>query len=414
MKRKYFTLALAGLVSFALVGTSCGDDDDDAPAPTPVVNPGNDDDDNGNGNGNGNGEEPQAEQNKYIVVHTQNIEKHEWDSQFWFKSNVPFVTGDDWEISLWVKADKKTEGTFAKLDGSGDVNVTALSTQVHNGAGHYLHYQAVGSVTFDTEWKEYKNTGVFSKEMNGGNMICFNLNDYYDANTYYFDQISFKINGVEVVNNGFLETDDYSAFFVKEHQPSDGDVYIDDPITADNVESAPKEAWWKEAPKQSDVPELTEEEKNLKYDTPKVLTFKGQYTAVNIAVKEEWASVSVTFDGKPENVQFCVSSDFVASHESWGDAYQSTYPQIGDDGVGTIDIAAELATMNEKEGDESTKITTIGIQYTAVVEEGTTEFPTAKVLTVVATLKDGTKKLVKGLTAGWNAEVANAEVANAE
>jgi hypothetical protein len=35
-------------------------------------------------------------------------------------------------------------------------------------------------------------------------------------------------------------------------------------------------------------------------------------------------------------------------------------------------------------------------------------------LTVVATLKDGTKKLVKGLTAGWNAEVANAEVANAE
>ena len=123
-------------------------------------------------------------------------------------------------------------------------------------------------------------------------------------------------------------------------------------------------------------------------------------------MKEEWASVSVTFDGKPENVQFCVSSDFVASHQDWGDQYQATYLEIGEDGVGTVDLAAELAKMNEKEGDESTKITTVGIQYTAVVEEGTTEFPTAKVLTVVATLKDGTQKLVKGLTAGWNAEVA--------
>ena len=39
MKRKLFTLALAGMVTFSFVGTSCGDDDDDKTEPTPVVNP---------------------------------------------------------------------------------------------------------------------------------------------------------------------------------------------------------------------------------------------------------------------------------------------------------------------------------------------------------------------------------------
>lgn len=41
MKRKFFTLALAGMVAFSFVGTSCGDDDDDKTEPTPVVNPDN-------------------------------------------------------------------------------------------------------------------------------------------------------------------------------------------------------------------------------------------------------------------------------------------------------------------------------------------------------------------------------------
>ena len=256
MKRKFFRaswmLALAGMVAFTFVGTSCGDDDDDSPAPTPSNNTGTDTDKDKDKDKDKDGEEQQADENKYIVVHTQDLEKHTWDSQFWFKSNVPFVTGDEWEISLWVKAEKKVEATYTDNEGK-ESTVTALSTQVHNGAGHYMHWAAVGSVPFDTEWKEYKSTGVFSAEMNGGNMICFNLNDYHEANTYYFDQISFKINGVEVVNNGFLETDDYSAFFVKEHQPADDgvDVFIDDPITADNIESAPKEDWWKEAPKQT-------------------------------------------------------------------------------------------------------------------------------------------------------------------
>jgi len=286
--------------------------------------------------------------------------------------------------------------------------VTAIGTQVHNGAGHYMHYAAVGSVPFDTEWKEYKKTGTFSAEMNGGNMICFNLNDYHEANTYYFDQISFKINGIEVVNNGFLETDDYSAFFVKEHQPADDgvDVFIDDPITADNIESAPKEDWWKEAPKVTGEPELSEEEKNLKYDNPKTLSWKSQWSAINILVKEEWTSLSITFDGKPENVQFCISSDFVTGKADWNpdqDVYQTSYLPI-EDAEANVDLAAVLADMKTKEGDGSTKITTVGIQYKGEFAEGA-EPATAKVLTIVATLNDGSKKLVKALSPGWNTDV---------
>jgi hypothetical protein len=280
-------------------------------------------------------------------------------------------------------------------------------------------YDDIAAVTFTTKWQHFTASGKFGTGLFPGgegddikgdgskyskefaNCVVFNLNDHSKANKYYFDNISFKVNGEEVIVNGDFESDDFSSFWIKECPAGETDATTIDKnlpveVAADNIVEKPADT----------EEELSEEEKNLKYDTPKVLTYKGKWAAVNIAVEKEWASVSVTFDGKPENVQFCVSSDFVTSHQDWGDQYQATYLQIGDDGVGTVDLAAELEKMNKTEGDESTKITTIGIQYTADVEEGTTEFPTAKVLTVVATLKDGTQKLVKGLSAGWNTEVA--------
>ena len=337
--------------------------------------------------------------NHYIVVHAGDIEEHEWDSQFWFKSITTFHEGDEWEVSMMVKADKRTEGWFEKLDGSGEVNVTGIHTEVHKDyACGYLHWAAIGTVSFDTEWRKYTASGIFNNEQDGGNFIAFSLNDFYEANNYYFDQISFKVNGREVVVNGGLEDDDYSAFFVRESIP--GDIRIDDCITTANIETAAREDWWQDW--SSHVVGSYDPSYNYDpYRTPKTITWTGLWAGPYLIVEDDWAYVTVEFDGWPAGVQFCINSDFIVSHESWGDQYQSTYPHI-DDATATVDIAAELEAMQAKEGDESTKITKITIQNTDAIEDGDSK--TAILKSVIVTLKDGTKKFVVPVS-GWAATI---------
>lgn len=351
------------------------------------------------------GAEPEGDGKDHVIVVTSQAKVvHEWDTQFWFGSDREFKGGDTWEVSFDYRAD-------ASVDAK-------IPTQIHKGAGNYVWYTAIGEIGFTTKWQTFKAEGTFEESQFDGSegddvkgdgtkfirdaatCIAFNLNQHAPGNKYYFDNISFKINGVEVITNGNIEGNDFSSFWIKECPAGETNSDVIDKnqpveVTKANIVERPADT----------EEQLSEEDKNLEYATPKTITWKGQWTAANIDVEADWVSVTVTFEAKPENVQFCVSSDFVASHESWGDAYQSTYPQIGADGVGTVVIADELAAMNEKENDESTKITTIGIQYTAAVAEGE-DAPSAKVKSVVATLKDGSKKLIKALKSGYNCDVS--------
>ena len=63
--------------------------------------------------------------------------------------------------------------------------------------------------TFPEEWRNYSASGLFTEYQVDGNYICFNLNTFSPANSYYFDNISFKINGVEQIVNGDFEDDDF-------------------------------------------------------------------------------------------------------------------------------------------------------------------------------------------------------------
>src|SRR5690554_7873168 len=83
------------------------------------------------------------------------------------------------------------------------------TTQIHNAPGEYVNHQAIGNVDFTTEWKTVSKTGTFS---NDGQSIAFNLSEYAGANAYYFDNISFKVNGVEQVINGTLDGAEVSSF----------------------------------------------------------------------------------------------------------------------------------------------------------------------------------------------------------
>lgn len=122
-----------------------------------------------------------------------------WDNQFWIVSNTTFNTGDELTVSMKVKADKSA----------------SVGTQTHKSPGDYLHWAAIGNVNFTEEWSDFTYTGTVSGEMNGGYSIAFNLNDFADANNYYIDDISLKVNGVECVVNGDCSGDQTESFSMK-------------------------------------------------------------------------------------------------------------------------------------------------------------------------------------------------------
>lgn len=137
---------------------------------------------------------------RVIKVAATEMVDQPWDNQFWIVANNPFNAGDSWEVSMEIRADKEA----------------APGTQIHGKEpGSYLHWAAIGNPKFTTEWTTFEASGTIANEGNGGQSIAFNLNDFADANNYYFGNISFKVNGVEQVNNGDLATSDNSSFYEK-------------------------------------------------------------------------------------------------------------------------------------------------------------------------------------------------------
>jgi uncharacterized repeat protein (TIGR02543 family) len=279
MKRKFFRaswmLAIAGLVAFSFVGTSCGSDDDEEEEKPIQVEKFKVTYDSDGGSEvaavdvvkgkeanltntptksgfkfkgwskvkgdasqivtslkvdadvtlyaiweEGEAPQPDPSKNHFIVVKASDMVDHEWDTQFWFSTPTTFNEGDSWEVSISVKA----------LHSTGD---KAIGTQSHLGkAGDYKHWAAIGSVPFTEEWETYTASGEFTADQQDCDFVAFNLNDYNPANTYCFDNISFKINGQEQIKNGDIEGDDFKQFWIKEY-PDAGEPVIN--VSAANV-----------------------------------------------------------------------------------------------------------------------------------------------------------------------------------
>ncbi len=233
MKRKFFMLALAGLVAFSFVGTSCGDDDDDD---TPVNNnqqkpadenkdntENKDNKDNKDNNGGGTTTE---EKNHVLVIQSKDMTSAPWDSQFWLLSTTQFNNDDTWEVSMKIKCDVAIIGTINKNDkGEDQAELQGIGTQLHEAPGAYAHWNALGGIPFTTEWTEFTKTGTFSGIPDGKACVsvAFNLNEFNPANKYYFDDIVFKVNGTAVITNGNFETEDFSSFVYKTAGENVGD-----------------------------------------------------------------------------------------------------------------------------------------------------------------------------------------------
>lgn len=153
---------------------------------------------------------------RVIIVETDDKVDAEWDSQFWIQTNEPFHAGDKYEFKAEVRAAK----------------AASPGTQIHKGsAGGYIHWQAIGNTSFSTDWETVTATGTIPAEGDGGDFIAWNLNDFADANTYMFGSISFKINGVEMLNNTDLKSDDNSSFWKKEKRGATINAPISDGYT---------------------------------------------------------------------------------------------------------------------------------------------------------------------------------------
>ncbi|MDE6521188.1 MAG: endo-1,4-beta-xylanase [Muribaculaceae bacterium] len=136
------------------------------------------------------------EDRRYLKVEASAKKSEVWDNQFWIVCPSSFSAGQSYVFTADVRADKPA---FA-------------STQIHTAPGSYVDYNAFGNINFTTEWKTITVSGKFAA---GGKSIAFNLSELTDANTYYFDNISLKIGGVEKLSNGSIDGDVLESFKMK-------------------------------------------------------------------------------------------------------------------------------------------------------------------------------------------------------
>ncbi len=131
------------------------------------------------------------------------MDSYIWDNQFYLTPSNQLSEGDTWELSMDVKAYETTENY------EGAILFDLQWNNLYDYQGNLNK-----SMTFTTEWTPIKLTGTVASIPEGKvyQTIAWNLNDYDRANKYYFDNISFKINGVEQIVNGDFEGDDFSSF----------------------------------------------------------------------------------------------------------------------------------------------------------------------------------------------------------
>ena len=146
-----------------------------------------------------------TEERTCIIVESDDMVEAAWDTQFWIVANQTINAGDAWEVKMSVRADK----------------AASPGTQVHANPSEYLHWNAIGNVSFSTEWSKFSASGTFDAAAAGGKSIAFNLNDFAEANKYYFDDISFTINGVEQIVNGDCNDPEGTANFVSKEKRGD-------------------------------------------------------------------------------------------------------------------------------------------------------------------------------------------------
>ena len=100
-----------------------------------------------------------------------------WDNQFWIKANRTLSTGEVTIIQFKYKASREANST----------------TQLHGEPGAYMHWAAIGDVSFTTEWQDFETTLTVPSEANGMQSIAFNMAEIKEACDYELKDFVWKL-----------------------------------------------------------------------------------------------------------------------------------------------------------------------------------------------------------------------------
>lgn len=115
-----------------------------------------------------------------IVVESIDNPVNNYDTQFFVVSNTALKEGDKVHISFKYRADKPA----------------SASSQNHGKPGSYIHWDGGVNLNFTTEWQDFDKTLTLTATNVGSDGMlsyAWNLNDFAEANKYYFDNMVFEI-----------------------------------------------------------------------------------------------------------------------------------------------------------------------------------------------------------------------------
>ena len=118
---------------------------------------------------------------KAVKVQSGDNPSQDWDSQFFIRLPYQLPAGTKYKVSFDYKANK-----------AGD-----FDTQAHGEPGAYIHWAAIGSGSFTTDWKTYEKEGSISSDMSKEGQlmqtIAFNLAKNKVATEFIFDNVKFEV-----------------------------------------------------------------------------------------------------------------------------------------------------------------------------------------------------------------------------
>lgn len=248
------------------------------------------------------------------------------------------VEGAD-DNQLFILTKKFSSGTTYEFTADVLANNTAtVSTSIHRNPGKLAYENAIGEVSFTNNWQTVKVSGKFE---NSGASVAFNLSEFAGANTYYFDNISLKLNGEEQVENGSLDGTSTVSFKQKTARGDIEDVVISDKISYVYVPGTTKQT-------------AEEIHDTLVYAMDKWI--KGMMEACGGKVKA-WDLVNEAISGGGDDGQ----GNYLLQHRDGYVAGANTWDVGGDaffwqDYMGDLEYVRQACRLARKYGPEDVKL----------------------------------------------------------
>jgi hypothetical protein len=150
-----------------------------------------------------------------------------WDAQFWVYTDEVLPKGTETTISFKYKME------------SADLSEATVGTQCHAAPGAYLHWAAIGDVTFTDEWQTFEKTFTVPNEGDNMQSIAFNLSQDAPVKFYIKDFIwGYSNHKASLID---MESGDKN-FYIKEGKTPDGayqsHLWGTDPIFVENEQPA--------------------------------------------------------------------------------------------------------------------------------------------------------------------------------